>query len=62
MKLKGELNEKVEKAESREQAKDILDKTGIELTDEELDNVVGGCSIPDQRPNSLPRPSIMQQK
>ena len=42
MKLKGELKEKIEKAESKEQAKEILDKTGIELTDEELDAVTGG--------------------
>ena len=53
MKLKGELKEKVEKAESREQVKEILDKTGIELTDEELEAVSGGyIALPKLKPSA----------
>lgn len=42
MKLKGELKEKVEKAESAAEAKDIIAEAGVELTDEEVENVAGG--------------------
>ena len=45
MKFKGELKEKLEKAKSKEQAKEILDNVGLELSDEELKNVTGG-SVP----------------
>ena len=42
MKLTGELKEKVEKAENKEEAKKIIEEAGMELTDEELDQVAGG--------------------
>ena len=42
MKLTGELKEKVEKAETREEAKKVIEEAGMELTEEELDQVAGG--------------------
>ena len=42
MKLVGELKEKVEKAESKEEARDTIREAGIELTEEEMEQVVGG--------------------
>ena len=42
MKLVGELKDKVEKAENQEEAKEIIKEAGIELTDEEMDQVAGG--------------------
>ena len=45
MQLTGELKEKVEKAENKEEAKKIIKEAGEEagnLTDEELDQVAGG--------------------
>ena len=46
MKLVGELKEKVEKAENREDAKEIIRDAGMELTDEEMDQVAGGAPRP----------------
>ena len=42
MKLVGELKEKVEKATTKEEAKEVIEEAGMELTDEELDTVAGG--------------------
>ena len=42
MKLVGELKESVSKAKGREEAKEIIEKAGIVLTDEEMDMVSGG--------------------
>ena len=42
MKLVGDLKEKVEKAENREDAKELIKDAGMELTDEEMDEVAGG--------------------
>ncbi len=42
MKLIGELKDKVEKAENQEEAKKIIKDAGMELTDEEMDQVAGG--------------------
>ncbi len=42
MELSKELKEKVEQAESKEEAKKILKDAGLELTDAELDQVAGG--------------------
>ena len=42
MKLTGELKEKVEQAESKEEVKEIIAQAGILLDDEELENVAGG--------------------
>ena len=46
MKLTGELKEKVEKTETREEAKKVIEEAGISLTDEELDQVAGGQQAP----------------
>ena len=45
MKLIGDLKEQVENANSREEARQIIEKAGIELTDEELNQVAGGRSF-----------------
>ena len=42
MKLTGKLKDKVESAETMEAKKGIIADAGMELTDEELDGVVGG--------------------
>ena len=42
MELSKELKEKVEKAQSAEEAKKILKDAGVELTDAEMDQVAGG--------------------
>ena len=42
MKLTGELKEKVEKAESKEEAKQTIEEAGMILDDAELDQVSGG--------------------
>ena len=42
MKLTGKLKENVEKAENREKAKELIAEAGMELTDEEMDQVAGG--------------------
>lgn len=44
MKLIGKLKENVEKAENKEQAKELIAEAGMELTDEEMDQVAGGSS------------------
>jgi len=46
MKLIGELKDKVDKAENQEEAKKIIKDAGMELTDEEMDQVAGGSRIP----------------
>ncbi|MBQ6090901.1 MAG: hypothetical protein IJL07_06545 [Lachnospiraceae bacterium] len=46
MKLVGELKDKVEKAENQEEAKEIIKEAGVELTDDELDQVAGGYCRP----------------
>ena len=42
MKLIGELKEKVEKAETAEAKKELIEEAGMELNDEELEQVSGG--------------------
>lgn len=42
--LTGKLEENVEKAESKEEAKKLIKEAGMELTDNELDQVSGGTS------------------
>ena len=46
MKLVGELKNKVEKTETKEEAKKIIEEAGMELTEEELDQVAGGKKTP----------------
>ena len=48
MKLVGKLKEKVEKAETKEQAKEIIAHAGMELTDDEMSMVSGGEFTPTQ--------------
>ena len=45
MKLTGELKEKVEKAENKEEAKKIIEEADLEMTDEEVEQVAGGMPI-----------------
>ncbi len=42
MKLVGELNEKVSKANNKAEAKEIIRKAGMELNDDELELISGG--------------------
>ena len=42
MKLIGNLKKQVEETTSKEEAKEVIEKAGMELTDEELDQVAGG--------------------
>lgn len=42
MKLTGILKDKVDKAETKEEKKDIIAQAGMELSDDELDMVTGG--------------------
>ena len=44
MKLVGKLKESVAKAENKEQAKEAIKQAGMELTDEEMDQVSGGLA------------------
>ena len=44
MKLVGDLKDKVERAENPEEAKKIIEEAGMELTDEEMNQVAGGYS------------------
>ena len=45
MELTKELKEKLENAESKEEEKKIIEKDGMELTDEEMDQVAGGGTM-----------------
>ena len=42
MKLTGILKDKVDKANTKEEKKDIIAEAGMELSDEELEMVAGG--------------------
>ena len=44
MKLIGELKKQVESTATKEEAKDVIANAGMELTNEELDDVVGGST------------------
>ncbi|MBR4328946.1 MAG: bacteriocin [Candidatus Riflebacteria bacterium] len=44
MKLIGNLKKQVEETKNKEEAKEVIEKAGMELTDEELDQVTGGIS------------------
>ena len=43
MKLTGNLKKQVEQTESKEEARKVIRQAGMELTDEELDQVSGGA-------------------
>jgi bacteriocin-like protein len=42
MKLVGDLKKQVEETKNKEEAKEVIEKAGMELTDDELNNVTGG--------------------
>ena len=42
MRLVGRLKEEVEKAETAEKKKELIEEAGMELDDEELEQVAGG--------------------
>ncbi len=42
MKLVGNLKKQVEATNSKEEAKELIENAGMQLTDDELDNVTGG--------------------
>ncbi len=44
MKLTGDLKKQVENSNSKEEAKAIIEKAGMSLNDDELDDVIGGVS------------------
>ena len=44
MKLGGKLKENVAKAENKEQANETIKRAGMELTDEEMDQVAGAVN------------------
>ena len=48
MELMGNLKDKVSKAQNKEEARDLIEKAGMKLTDDELDKVAGGIKIPDK--------------
>ena len=44
MQLTEELKEKVEKAETKEEAKKVIEEAGMILSDDELEQVAGGLA------------------
>ena len=46
MKLTGNLKEQVEKSESRDEKRNVIEQAGMILTDDELDMVTGGMALP----------------
>ena len=55
MKLIGDLKKKVDEANTREEAKELIANAGMELTEEELDAVSGGsCVCPTIQPTPYP--------
>ena len=49
MKLTGELKKQVEKADSMDEKKRLIEEAGMELTDEEMNQVAGGSGIKGNR-------------
>lgn len=47
MKLIGDLKKKVDEANTKEEAKELIANAGMELTEEEMDAVSGGSSLVD---------------
>ena len=42
MKLVGDLKKQVEETKNKEEAKELIEKAGMQLTDDKLDNITGG--------------------
>lgn len=55
MELVGKLKEQVEKTESKDEAKKVIEEAGMLLTDEELDNVAGGVYLEERLRNGTLR-------
>ena len=55
MRLVGRLKEEVEKAETAEKKKELIEEAGMELDDEELEQVAGGCIYFNYRDSIRPR-------
>lgn len=55
MRLVGRLKEEVEKAETKEEKKVLIEEAGMELDDEELEQVAGGCIYFNYRDSIRPR-------
>ena len=53
MKLVGELKKQVEETKNKEEAKEVIEKAGMQLTDEELDHVAGGSDLTGEAGNPL---------
>lgn len=49
MELVGELKDKVEKTENLKEAKKVIEEAGMELTDDELNQVAGGGEYGENR-------------
>lgn len=47
MELMGNLKDKVSKAKDKEEARGLIEKAGMKLTDDELDMVAGGQMLPE---------------
>ena len=47
MELMGNLKDKVSKAQNKEEARGLIEKAGMKLTDDELDMVAGGQMLPE---------------
>ncbi len=65
MKLTGDLKNQVEKAESKEEKKKLIENAGMELTDDELDVVNGGgvgCERTQALCQGLPKPEKSSYK
>ena len=45
IKLIGNLKKQVEETKNKEEAKEVIEKAGMELTDEEFDKVAGGRQL-----------------
>ena len=58
MKLVGELKKQVEETKNKEEAKEILEKAGMELNDEELEQVVGGMKIISNKSKKILNPLL----
>lgn len=64
MKLIGNLKNQVEKANSKEEAKGIIEKAGMQLTEDELNMVVGrgGIALADRSPGPERLPTWVDRK
>lgn len=57
MKLTGDLKNQVEKAESKDEKKSLIENAGMELTDDELNMVAGGTVVETNESEQAPYPA-----